>query len=113
MKEAKSPPPGSGNALKPASLSPGMATLLHGGNGAGKADAEMAQPTGPPPETRRRKRLLQGSLFLADALLVGLAARLMAGSGGHVGFGGIALCVLAFVVGAWLTCLALWPETKP
>ena len=112
MKEAKSPPPPSENAPKPASLSPGMATLLQGGNGATeKADASSSAD--PSPEMRRRQRLIRGSLFVADGLLVVLAVRLVVKSGGHVGFAGVALCILAFLVGAWLTCLALWwPESK-
>ncbi len=106
MKEAKSPPPPSENAPKPANLSPGMATLLQGGNGATEK-AEAKAPADSSPDMRRRRRLIRGSLFFTDALLAALGARLVARSGGHPGFAGVALCILAFLAGAWLTCLAL------
>jgi hypothetical protein len=115
MKEAKNPSPESENAPKPASLSPGMATLLQGGNGAeAKAEPKLETPPVPSPEMRQRPLLIRGSLLIADGLLVGLAVRLVTRNGGHLGFAGIALCILAFLVGAWLTCLAIWwPESKP
>ena len=94
---------------KKAQLSAGMAVLLRGGNEAAKPEA--------PPEPRastvglhRGKRLLKGSLILADLLLLVLVIYLVFKSHGTFGFVEISLCVIAVVMGSWLTCLALWLE---
>jgi hypothetical protein len=58
----------------------------------------------------RGKRLLKGSLILADLLLLGLVIYLVFRSHGTFGFVEISLCVIAVMMGSWLTCLALWLE---
>jgi hypothetical protein len=113
------------HAASSARLSPGMAKLLRGDNGAPGhsqrpgSTTEAASPVGHGPDVptassallhRRRKRLLRASLLLADLVLFVMAARGMRHR--PVGVGGIALCVLAVALGAWLTCLALWPEDQ-
>ena len=94
---------------KKAQFSAGMAVLVRGGNEAAKPEA--------PPEPRastvgldRGKRLLKGSLILADLLLLGLVICLVFRRHGSLGFMEISLCVIAVVMGSWLTCLALWLE---
>jgi hypothetical protein len=62
--------------------------------------------------SRSRRRLVQGSLFLADLFLAALIVGLLWHIRGRLGFVALALCVLALALGAWLTCLALWLE-KP
>jgi hypothetical protein len=120
MKEAKAPPPSDEPARSSANDSPGMATLLRGGNRTARqtrADS-TSLPEGPGADThaaamsaaRHRKRLLQASLLLADLVLCALAVRVV--RHGPLGFLGIAICVLALALGAWLTCLALWPEDQ-
>jgi hypothetical protein len=109
--EAKAPLPAA-RPRQPAALSPGMATLVRGGNGAPKApptvfpvstaDSSAAQGFLP------AKRLLQAALFLADILLAGLAVRLVFRAAGPLGTIDTALCVGAVGLGAALSCLAVW-----
>ena len=110
MKGAKASPPPAEPAAKPASLTPGMAALLRGGNGGPKPEDQPQEPLPPPaaPEAVLGKRWLRASLWLADMLLLGLAGRLVFQAGGTFGFLEIALCVVAVLLGAWLSCLALW-----
>lgn len=110
MEEVKAPSPSGETASQPPSLSPGMATLLSGGNGADKPSSSAAPAAQEPlpPAPLRGKRLLQTSLFLADLLLLGLTMWLIFKTQGPFGFIGTALCVVAVILGAWLSCLALW-----
>jgi hypothetical protein len=108
-----------------ASHSPGLAALLHGPNApadaSSQAKPESPQPAaesapslcGPTPLRLRRKRLFQASLVLGDVVLLGLAAGLFFNTSSHLGCLGAALCVAAVLMGAWLTCLALWLEHEP
>jgi hypothetical protein len=125
MKGANNPPPEPDNPARPANLSPGMASLLHGPSGIEDAETNpepSAQPqpqaspapSGPAPAspTASSKERFVLPLLLADALLVGLAVRSLLKSQGQPGFTSIALCILAFGVGAWLAWLALWPESQ-
>jgi hypothetical protein len=112
MKGAKGPPSEEEQAAEGGSLTPGMAALLRPGNGEPKAihQGEEPQPPPVPLETLRRRRWLRTSLWLADVLLVALAARLVFQRGGAFGFMEALLCVVAVVLGAWLSCLALWSD---
>jgi hypothetical protein len=98
------------NSPEKAKVTPGMAALLRGGNGDGKEPeptdkAETAEDLA----VRARKRMLiQGSLFAADLVVVGLVARLAFISHGQFGFVEVALSILSLAIGAWLSCLALW-----
>ncbi len=106
MAEPKPSPSSEQPAGTPAKLSPGMATLLRAGNGhQEKLPTEPGEPARRVPKSRRLLRL---SLCLADVLLLGLAARLAFKNGGSFGWLEIALCSIAVLIGAWLTCLALW-----
>ena len=90
-------------------LSPGMASLLRPPNGA--PEPEAAAPVPPAPNVTpfsMTRRLVLVSLVLTDALLVGLAAWLAIKVPGRLGWGGRALCLIALLSGAWLSCLALW-----
>jgi hypothetical protein len=110
MKE-RSASPASETPAQKAEVSPGMAALLRGGNGAAKAlqngdNTEQAEGSR---AARRRKRLLiQTSLFAADILVIGLVARLAFVSHGRFGLFEISLSIVALAIGAWLSCLALW-----
>ncbi len=86
-----------------------MATLLRVGEGDLKDKSEhppVADPVSP--LARRRLRLLQISLWVADLLLLGAATRLALNHRGAFGALDIALCVGAVLTGAWLACLACW-----
>ncbi len=114
MKGAKASPPSSERADEPATLSPGVASLLRGANGESKSPSSHPGPSGldssAPPGRSRSRRLLRASLFLADLLLLTFAARLIFHAEGPLGLASIALGVVAVLLGAWLTCLALWLE---
>jgi hypothetical protein len=56
------------------------------------------------------KRLIRGSLVLADITLVGLVVAYVVTTRHHFGLLETAVCVLAMGLGAWLACLALWLE---
>ena len=94
---------------QPAKLSPGMATLLRAGEEPAEKIEEQVrpQPVKPQSELLSVKRLLQVSLVLADVLLVCLATLIALSVPGQLGAIGVTLCIVAFVVGAWLSCLAL------
>lgn len=94
-----------------AEVTPGMAALLRGGNGAAKEvqngeHSEQAEENRA--ATRRKRLLIQVSLFAADILVIGLVARLAFVSHGRFGLIEMTLSILALAVGAWLSCLALW-----
>jgi hypothetical protein len=92
-----------------AEVSPGMAALLRGGNGAAKEPQNGDKPEQECCAATRRKRLvIQASLFAADFLVIGLVARLAFVSHGRFGLVEITLSILALAIGAWLSCLALW-----
>lgn len=110
MQEANPAPPRSDDASKPANLSPGMATLFKGANGneqtrAGQEPAEATQ-------AGSRNWRWRAPLLLADALLIGFGVRLALKSREPLDFTGVGLCVLAFGLGAWLMCLAIWPRQR-
>ena len=110
MKGAKGPPREGERAPEPASLTPGIAALLRRGNGEPKTEGQPPappQPAAPPGPTRGRRRL-RISLWLADLLLLGLAARLVFRAHGSLGTLEAVLCVVALLLGAWLSCQALW-----
>jgi len=94
---------------KKAQFSAGMAVLVRGGNEAAKPEA-LPEPRASTVGLHRGKRLLKGSLILADLLLLGLVIYLVFRSHGTFGFVEVSLCVIAVVMGSWLTCLALWLE---
>ena len=106
MKERPAPH-GQENPAEKASVTPGMAALLSGGNGHTKNQPAPADAQNLATAVRKRK-LIQASLFIADILLIGLVARLVFVSHGHFGLVEVALCILAMAIGAWLSCLALW-----
>jgi hypothetical protein len=90
-----------------------VGVLLRGGNGAPKGEGETtASLDRPAPKKVGWKRIVQVSLFFADLLLLGLAARLALKARGSLGITDLTLCVLALVLGAALTCLALWLNTR-
>jgi hypothetical protein len=94
-----------------AEVTPGMAALLRGGNGAPKQSQNGDYPKEAEEShaaTRRKKLLIQASLFAADMLVIGLVARLAFVSHGRFGSIEITLSILALAIGAWLSCLALW-----
>jgi len=108
MKERPASMGGEGPAQK-AEVTPGMAALLRGGNGAAREPQNGDKPAEESRAATRRKRLLiQASLFAADLVVVGLVARLAFVSHGQFGVIEVALSVLALAIGAWLSCLALW-----
>lgn len=106
------------------SLSPGISALVHGApkdtQGAERGGRSQVGSPSPPanqsgpldsslPNPGRRsqtKRLLQGSLLLADLALVLLVARLAFGGDIHLGTGGTVLCALAVILGGWLSWIA-------
>jgi hypothetical protein len=91
-------------------VSPGMAALLRGGNGAAKEPQngdKLEQTQESRAATRRKRLLIQASLFAADVLVIGLVARLAFVSHGKFGLIEITLSILALAIGAWLSCLAL------
>ena len=98
------------NSPEKAKVTPGMAALLRGGNGEGKEPeltnkAEAAEDYA---QRARKRMLIQGSLFAADVLVIGLVARLAFVSHGRFGVVEVTLSILALAIGAWLSCLALW-----
>jgi hypothetical protein len=97
------------NSSEKAKVTPGMAALLRGGNGEDKGQEAISKEVSEDVTGRARKRMLiQGSLFVADILVIGLVARLAFVSHGQFGFVEVALSILALAIGAWLSCLALW-----
>ena len=109
MKEQ--PAGGRESSPQKAQVSPGMAALLRGGNGAGGEPqngdkSEQAEESRA--ATRRKRLLIQVSLFVADLVVIGLVVRLAFVSHGRFGVIEAALSILALAIGAWLSCLALW-----
>ena len=111
MKEAAAPPSEPKVAETPANHSSGMAALLHGKKGE-TATAAPSPASAAPSALKKRLRLLQASLVLADLLLLGLVARLAFKPGVPLKFVELVLGFLAILTGAWLSCLALWLESK-
>ena len=92
-----------------AEVTPGMAALLRGGNGKEPQNGDKPQQAEESRAATGRKRLvIQGSLFVADVLVIGLVVRLAFVSHGRFGVIEVALSILALAIGAWLSCLALW-----
>ena len=110
MKEPKTSAPSGQPAASLTGNSQGITKLLRG---AGPSQTPGDSQPDPqldlyPLHRQSGRRLLRISLVLADILLVGLAVFLVQQMPRPLGFGGIALCVGAMVIGAWLACLALW-----
>lgn len=102
---------GSEGPTQKAEVTPGMAALLRGGNGAPKEPqngdkAEQAEESRA--ATRRKRLVIQASLFVADLVVIGLVARLAFVSHGQFGLIEVVLSILALAIGAWLSCLAVW-----
>ena len=103
----------------PSKVSPGMATLIQGnkpvvdGGAEKKSQPHTVQSAKPEQQGEKRpqfpnqRRVLRISLFVADGLLVLLAARVAFKSGGSFGLPEAALCAGALGMGAWLTVVAL------
>jgi len=111
MKEraAAAGPSGPDNSGQKAKVTPGMAALLRGGNGEGKEpEATKNGEAGDIAQRARKRMLIQGSLFVADLVVIGLVARLAFISHGQFGLIEVSLSILALAIGAWLSCLALW-----
>jgi hypothetical protein len=97
------------------SVTSGMAALLRVGNGGPKPETQSPSEAPPnPPEpavspvtARRGKWMLRVTLFAADGLLLALAARIVFKSNRPLSFLETALCVIAVMMGAWLSILAL------
>ena len=109
MKE-RSAAAGPDDSHQKAKVTPGMAALLRGGNGEGKEpeatkNGEAAEDIA---QRARKRMLIQGSLFIADLVVIGLVARLAFISHGQFGLIEVSLSILALAIGAWLSCLALW-----
>ena len=91
----------------PASLSPGMASLLRAQHEAAKAQsARLSVP--PRPVHASNRAVLLVSLVAADVLLVALAAWLVFSLPGRPSWPRFAACAGVVGAGAWLSCLALW-----
>lgn len=105
MKETR--PSGPENSSERAKVTPGMAALLRGGNGNDKEPEAKEVPEDLAGRSRKRM-LIQGSLFAADLVVIGLVARLAFVSHGRFGLVEVALSIFALAIGAWLSCLALW-----
>lgn len=102
-------PAGPQNPSEKPQVTPGMAALIRGGNGDAKSpEPKSKADTENLAAANQKKRLIQPSLVVADLLLISLITRLAFASHGHFGFFETTLCILALVIGAWLTCLALW-----
>src|SRR5689334_3275406 len=87
---------GAENSSEKAKVTPGMAALLRGGNSEGKEPETGNKEVAEDREGRARKRMLiQGSLFAADILVIGLVARLAFVSHGQFGFVEVGLSILA------------------
>ena len=99
---AEEPAPG------PASLTPGMASLLRRETSA--PEVEDPAPSGAESGWQRILRPLQASLVGADLVLVCLTLWSACHVRGRLGMLGTVLAVAALLCGAWLSCLALWLE---
>ena len=95
-------------------MTPGVATLFQGGKAAAKGKqpntaagrgGNEEQAATLPPKVRRTVKI---SLIAGDAAILGLVAWLLLGSGKPLTSIEILISVLAVVLGAWLTCLALF-----
>lgn len=111
MAEGTEIPPAEKSASNPAHISSGVSTLLRGTNGFKKVqnESESAQAL-PRRQTMPEKRLVQAFLVGGDLLLLGLAARLAWKTGGPLEIGDLMLCLIALILGAAFSCLALWLE---
>lgn len=110
MQEANPAPPASDGASKPANLSPGVATLFNGVKESEPQREEKGAQEAPKAMSNQWR--WRAPLLLADAVLIAFGVRLVLKSQGPLGFGGIGLCILAFGLGAWLTCIAIWPRGR-
>lgn len=111
MKEPPASPHPDPASEKAPEVTPGIAALLRGGNGETKeksAEHKLREDAERLAALTRKRKLVQISLLIADVLLIGLVARLALANHGHFGFLEVTLSVLAFAIGAWLSCLAFW-----
>jgi len=108
MKEVNQLPPSGESPLKSSNASPGVGALLRGGNEPQKSKTQSESETRSRGPKITQTRLLQAALVAGDALLLGLVARLVLLKGGPLETSDLVLCLLALILGAGLTCLALW-----
>ena len=109
MKEPSQPALAEKGALQPVSITPGVASLLRVGNGASRPEPKPAPPSILSPlEPQFAKRLVQVSLVAGDLLLLALVAWFWFGTGGNLSALQVLLCAIGILLGAWLSCLALW-----
>jgi hypothetical protein len=102
MKDTKGPVSFDASSRRPPNLSPGMASLLnHYG------EPERHSPSAP---TTSPVLIEIGkiSLVAADILLCVMAMYIKFGSSSPLGAFGILVCVLALLLGAVLSCVAIW-----
>ena len=125
LKSAEPPPASTQTGGQSSTVTPGMAALLRVDQ-AGKPASPPAAKSEPKPATADpgptstapaaevpfAKWMFRASLIFADLLLFGLAAWLILKGGHPLTWLQIALCILAVAMGAWLTCLGLWGESK-
>jgi hypothetical protein len=110
LKGNKPSAPGSEPGESPSKHSPAVARLLRGAQEPPEAESKPANTTEaePQPKASARKRWVRVALVAADVLLVAVAIRLVAKGHAPLGAFDALLCVLAFGIGAALTCLAFW-----
>jgi len=105
--------PPAASAPKTPVMTPGVATLFQGSRAANPSQSTRDNP----PETIESKtsvthssirKTIKVSLVAGDLAILGLVAWLLLGSGKPLTTTEILICALAVVLGAWLTCLALY-----
>ena len=96
-------PPAASASSQPSANAPrGVASLLKAQH---TQEEEPKAPSVPLPHPHRN--LARVSLWAADMLLLGVAAYMAFGTGEPLSAARILLCILALLMGAWLSLLAL------
>jgi hypothetical protein len=100
-------------APKTPEMTPGVATLFQGAKACPPRQPNSDNPPQfiQPNASGGRSRIgktVKVSLVAGDLAILGLVAWLLLGSGKPLTTTEILICVLAVVLGAWLTCLALY-----